>query len=396
MKQVLTVSCKLQVSSEQVAKIEATLKAFADACEYVNQIVAPNLVNELAMQSLVYQDVRARFGLSSQLAIHAIRRVSGNRKTAKKDGVPVKAFKPTSATYDVRTFSFREKNWTVSLTIMGGRERFSLAIGNYQRGLLKGQNPKTATLSKRKDGSYYLNIQLESTPAEPPESNEVLGCDLGRTDLVVTSKGESFSGKQITNVRNKYAKLRARVQRKAVKGTRSSRRRCREFLQRLSGKEQRFQKHTNHVISYRLVKQAKEANLVISLEDLTGIRERTNQKPRSKDDQRLSNNWAFYQLRQFLTYKAIKEGVKIVFVDPRYTSQMCHSCFHIHPIQGKSYRDGKRFKCGRGWSGDADYNGSCNIAILGKVTINLPGGTGLSCSLNKDDSGLLKTHCSTQ
>lgn len=160
MKQVLRVSCKLQVSPEQVAKIEATLKAFADAGEYVNQVVAPTLVNELAMQSLVYQDVRARFGLSSQLAIHAIRRVSGNRKTAKKDKKPVKAFKPTSATYDVRTFSFREKDWTVSLTMLGGRERFNLAIGNYQRGLLKEQNPKTATLSKRKDGSYYLEIYL--------------------------------------------------------------------------------------------------------------------------------------------------------------------------------------------------------------------------------------------
>ncbi|MGL5874522.1 MAG: hypothetical protein ACRC2R_19505 [Xenococcaceae cyanobacterium] len=66
MKQVLTVSCKLQVTAEQVAKIEATLKAFADACEYVNQVVPPNLMNELAMQSLVYQDVRASFGLSSQ------------------------------------------------------------------------------------------------------------------------------------------------------------------------------------------------------------------------------------------------------------------------------------------------------------------------------------------
>lgn len=386
MKQVLTVSCKLQVSSEQVAKIETTLKAFADACEYVNQAVAPTLVNELAMQSLVYRDVRARFGLSSQLAIHAIRRVSGNRKTAKKDKKPVKAFKPTSATYDVRTFSFREKDWTVSLTMLGGREKFNLAIGNYQRGLLKEQNFKTATLFKRKDGSYYINIQLESTPPEPPESDEVLGCDLGRTDLVVTSKGKSFSGKQITNIRNKYAKLRARVQRKAVKGTRSTRRRCRKFLQRLSGKEQRFQKHTNHVISCRLVKQAKKNNLVISLEDLTGIRERTNQNPRSKNDKRLSNSWAFYQLRQFLTYKAIKEGVKIVFIDPRYTSQMCNNCFHIHPVQGESYRNGKRFKCGHcNWSGDADYNGSCNIAILGKVAINPPCGTSLSCSLNRDE-----------
>lgn len=121
MKQVLTVSCKLNVSTAQLPKIEETLRAFADACEYVNGAVPEKLTNELAMQSLVYHDVRARFGLSSQLAIHAIRRVSGNRKTAKQKGKPVNKFAPTSATYDVRTFSFREKDWTVSLTLIGGR-----------------------------------------------------------------------------------------------------------------------------------------------------------------------------------------------------------------------------------------------------------------------------------
>ena len=205
MKQVLTVSCKLQLTPEQSLKIDATLQAFVNACEYVNQTVPPTLTNELAMQSLVYHKVRDMFGLSAQLAIHAIRRVSSNRKTAKKDGSPVIRFVPTSVTYDTRIFSFREKDWTVSLTTTAGRERFVLAIGNYQLGLLKGQNPKTATLCKRKDGSYYLNIQLESQPAEPLPSNHVLGCDLGRTDIAVTSDGDTFSGKQITKVRNHYA-----------------------------------------------------------------------------------------------------------------------------------------------------------------------------------------------
>ncbi|MGB7711908.1 MAG: transposase [Microcoleus sp.] len=282
----------------------------------VNQVAPPTLTNELAMQSLVYHEVRARFGLSAQLAIHAIRRVSGNRKTSKKDGKPVRSFAPTSATYDARTFSFRERDWTVSLTTINGRERFRLAIGNYQLGLLKGQNPKTATLCKRKDGTYYLNIQFESEPPDPPTTDEVLGCDLGRTDIAVTSEGEKFSGKEITAVRNHYAKLRANLQQKASKGTRSSRRRCRELLKRLSGKEKRFQAWVNHTISDRIVTRAKTANKVIALEDLTGIRERTNQQPRSKKERRLSNSWAFFQLRQFLVYKAIKHSVKILFVEP--------------------------------------------------------------------------------
>ncbi|MEG4120979.1 transposase [Microcoleus sp. N9_B4] len=393
MKQVLTVSCKLQVTPEQSLKLDATLQAFANACEYVNQTVPPTLTNELAMQSLVYHDVRDMFGLSAQLAIHAIRRVSGNRKTAKKDGKPVIRFAPTSVTYDTRIFSFREKDWTVSLTTTGGRERFALAIGNYQLGLLKGQNPKTATLCKRKNGSYYLNIQLESQPAEPPPSNQVLGCDLGRTDIAVTSDGDTFSGKQITKVRNHYAKLRANIQRKATKGTRSTRRRCRELLKRLSGKEKRFQTLVNHTISHRIVTKAKNKNQVIALEDLTGIRERTNQQPRSKKERRLSNSWAFFQLRQFLIYKAIKHSVKILLVEPRYTSQMCHKCNHINPVKGESYRNGKKFACGHcGWKGDADLNGSKNIAAIGAF-VNKPEGSRLFCNLQDHFRAIESPHC---
>ncbi|WP_309732975.1 transposase [Chamaesiphon sp. OTE_75_metabat_556] len=384
MKQVLTVSCKLQVTPEQSTKIDGTLQAFAAACGYVNETVQPTLMNELAIQSLVYHDVRAKFGLSAQLAIHAIRRVSGNRKTAKKDGKPVGSFAPTSATYDARTFSFREKDWTVSLTTIDGRERFSLAIGNYQIGLLKGQKPKTATLCQRKDGTYYLNIQLESTPPEPEKTSKVLGCDLGRTDIVVTSEGDKFSGKEITRIRECYASLRANIQQKATRGTRSTRRRCRELLKRLSGKERRFQELVNHTISHRLVTRTKLSNQAIALEDLTGIRERTNQLPHTKKERRLSNSWAFFELRQFLIYKAIKHGVHLVFVNPRYTSQTCHNCNHIHPVRGESYRSGKKFSCGHcGWNGDADYNGAKNISALG-ATVNAPEGSEmLSCSLSE-------------
>jgi len=259
-------------------------------------------------------------------------------------------------------------------------------------------------LVKRKDGAYYLQIQLESEPPTPEKTDKILGIDLGRTDICVTSEGEKFSGKQITQIRDKYARIRASLQQKASKGTRATRRRARQILQRLSGREQRFQAQVNHTVSYRLIQHAKNTNQTIALEDLTGIRERTNQQPRSKTERRRSNSWAFYQLRQFLTYKAIKFGVNLVFVDPRYTSQTCHNCLHIHPVRGESYRSGKRFKCGHcGWHGDADLNGAKNISALG-LSINQPGGSYLSCvlwtgqpvQLTIWDTGLLKTQTSTQ
>ncbi len=395
--QTITVACKLKVDKEVAKEIDNTLLAFSSACDWVNQNTPPKMTNKTAMQSLVYQEVRTRFGLSANLAIQAIRRVCANRKTAKQKNKPVKAFSPTSASYDARIFSFREKDWTVSIKLINSRPRLELLIGNYQRHLLKGSKPTSATLVKRKDGTYYIHIQVDQDTPEPIETDDVLGVDLGRTDIATTSQGESWSGKQITDKRNHYSKMRAVLQRKAVKGTRSSRRRCRQLQKRLSGKEKRFQKWVNHNISRLLVDNAATNNLVIALEDLTGIRERTNKNPRSKKDKRLGNSWAFYQIRQFIFYKCVLKGVKLVFVNPAYTSKTCSRCLHI------GERKGKRFSCGHcGNKMDADLNGAINIATLGAV-VNQPRGTGLFCelSLNKqyvqlslfDDSGLLKASC---
>ncbi|GAA6615414.1 zinc ribbon domain-containing protein [Scytonema sp. NUACC26] len=115
----------------------------------------------------------------------------------------------------------------------------------------------------------------------------------------------------------------------------------------------------------------------MAIEDLTGIRERTNQKPRNKTERRRSNSWSFYQLRSFLEYKGIQAGVEVIAVPPAYTSQTCHSCLRI------GIRSDKRFKCTNdacSWSGDADFNGAKNIAAIGAVFVNPPrGSNGLCC-----------------
>jgi IS605 OrfB family transposase len=395
--QVLTVSCKLKVSQSQAAKLDATLEAFGQALNWVNQNTPEKVANAVKLQSLCYREIRARFGLSSNLARttsrlrdqQVCRRLAGARKVAQQKNRPVKAFKGGFATYDARIFSFREKDWTVSLTTVEGRERFELAIGRYQRERLAGSNPKSATLVKRKDGSYSIQICVEAEPSPPQRTGRVLGVDLGRTDIAHTSDGDNWNGQQLNRVRDHYSRLRAVLQRKASKGTRSSRRRCRELLQRLSGKERRFQSRqrcvaktwVNHRISKAIVSRAKATNSAIALEDLTGIRERVNQQPRSKTERRRANSWAFYQLRQFLEYKARVAGVSLILVPPAYTSQTCHRCLHIHPDPAQSYRTGKQFKCGHcGWEGDADLNGANVIALLG-AAVNQPRGSGLFCSL---------------
>jgi IS605 OrfB family transposase len=379
MKQTLALACKLQPTPEQVTKIEATLKAFADACDYANQNVKPTILNKRVIQALAYDQLRSQFGLSANLAIRACGRVAANRKTAKLKGREVKAFKPTSADYDARIFAFREKDWTVSLTLVGGREHIKLALGNYQTGKLSGRTPTSAQLCKHRDGLYYLHIQLTNTAPEPTKSGKVIGVDFGRRDIAVTSNEDKWDGKQIKDARDKFSKVRSSLQAKGTKGAKRA-------LKRLSGRERKYQSWLNHTISRAIIRDALSSNAAIAIENLTGIRERTNSKPRNKTERRRSNNWAFYQLRQFLEYKGIQSGIEVFAVPPAYTSQTCHQCLHI------GLRSDKVFRCGNcSWHGDADLNAANVISLLGGSVIN-PERAALACLFDKPQVSA-KAHC---
>ncbi|MFS8923786.1 zinc ribbon domain-containing protein, partial [Synechococcus sp. B60.1] len=211
--------------------------------------------------------------------------------------------------------------------------------------------------------------------------------------IAQTSEGDHWNGQRLNRVRDHYSRLRAALQRKASQGTRSTRRRCRELLQRLSGRERRFQAWVNHCIATRvsgteslaIVARAKATCSLIALEDWTGMRERTNQQPRSKTERRRSNSeaygplarGAFSQWRQFVHYKAARAGVEVVVVPPAYTWQTCHRCLWL------GQREGKHFRCVNlacGWEGDADLNVANGIALLG-AAVNRPGSPWLACQL---------------
>jgi len=309
---------------------------------------------------------------------------------AKAKGRKVKGFKPTSFDCDGRTFSFREKDWTISVSTLGKRLRLSLRASNYHRGKLTGQKPTSAQICKHQDGQWYAHIQIKNSVPEPKNTSNVIGVDFGRREVAKTSTNKGWDGQDIQQKRDKFSRVRASLQKKASQGksaspgvfpgvyagrTRSSRRRCREVLKRLSGREKRYQKWLNHNISKQIIEEAKQTNSTVAIEDLTGIRERTNQKPRNKTERRRSNNWAFYQLRIFLEYKGVKEGVKVIAVPPAYTSQTCHCCNQI------GIRTNKNFKCSNqncGWVGDADLNGALMIKKWG-CSVNQPGGSEILC-----------------
>ncbi|GET39661.1 transposase [Microseira wollei NIES-4236] len=300
MEQVLTLVVRLDVSQKQQELLADTAKNFASACTWSNETVNPNLTNRNSIQAVCYHEVKEKFRLTANHVVRAGARVAANRLTAKQKGSCVKGFKPTSFDCDARTFRFIEKTWSVSVSTTSKRVTLPIIASNYHRGKLTDQNPTSAQVCLHKDGNWYVHIQLKSEPPKPGKSDNVIGVDFGRRDIAVTSTGKSWSGKNIQEVRDKYSRTRTSLQKKASQGTRTTRRRCRQILQRLSGRERRYQAWRNHNISSSIILEAKESQFFLAIEDLTGIRERTNSKPRNKTERRRSNSWAFYQLRMFL------------------------------------------------------------------------------------------------
>jgi IS605 OrfB family transposase len=174
--------------------------------------------------------------------------------------------------------------------------------------------------------------------------------------LAVDSTGKIFSNDKVEKVRLKYQKQRSHCQKK---NTKSSKRK----LKKVSGKERRFRTDINHCVSKHLVEKAKDTNVGITLEDLSGITKRTTVR---KIRRAKRHSWSFYQLRQFITYKAILKGVPIV--DPRNTSRQCLECGHIAKANRKNQAEFCCKKCG--YNENADYNAAKNIAARA-VSISL-------------------------
>jgi predicted transposase len=103
METVRTVACKLAPTPPQRTALDATLHAFAEACNHIADVARQiHSTNKVKVQQACYRDVRARFGLSANLAIRAIARVCAALKVKTKAHA---IFAPTSIDYDQRIFS---------------------------------------------------------------------------------------------------------------------------------------------------------------------------------------------------------------------------------------------------------------------------------------------------
>ena len=179
-------------------------------------------------------------------------------------------------------------------------------------------------------------------------------------NLATDSEGETFSGATVKQARARYHTRRQRLQKV---NTKNAKRR----LRKNAGRERRFQKDVNHCIAKALVKKAVVSCKALALEDLSGIRERVTVRHEHRYER---HSWAFFQLREYITYKAAWAGVPVRLVDPRNTSRTCSRCGHCEKANRKNQAD---FLCQRcGFAANADENAALNISRQEWAAVNRP------------------------
>ncbi len=105
------------------------------------------------------------------------------------------------------------------------------------------------------------------------------------------------------------------------------------LLCKIKRKQSRRTKHENHIVSKVIVDYAATHRRAIAIEDLGEVRSKDS-KIRSYTER---SQWAFFQLVQYIRYKAALRGVEIIEVHPAYSSQECSRCHLLTKPTGKKF-----------------------------------------------------------
>ena len=323
------VTAKVQIHPERKVhkSLDRSMVQYSLACDRISAYCFENkCLKRETIHNALYEELRDRFGLKSQMACSAIITVIAKYKAIiaeKHQWIQPKFRKPQLDLVWNRDYSLVQSVFSVNT--LDGRIKAPFDIKGMEHYFDKDKFKfGTARLvcSKRK---YYLHIPVTSEVAdcEVSEICNVVGIDRGINFLAVSydSKGKStfFDGGKVKHKRAHYKELRSELQKR---GTASARRRLKKIGQR----ENRWMNDVNHCVSKALVTSNPSKTLFV-LENLKGIRGTTEKVKRK--DRYVQVSWSYYDLEQKLKYKAQRNSCQVINVDPRYTSQCCPKCGHI-------------------------------------------------------------------
>ncbi len=343
-----TISIKLKLTEGQPNQLRALNEEFLSACNQIVPLVVEHRCwNRVALHNLSYSPIRTCSRLGSQMvcnAIFAVCKAYKNKCILKGEIVPTIRFhKNRSVHFDKRTYSIRGN--TLSLYTLEGRIRVEMEMGHFQQLYFSKGVPKEAELVCKK-GLWYFNLVLDLPNQPANQGTGAMGVDLGENVLAATSSGKLYGGEKTRHERHQFLSKRRCLQ---SNGSQSAK----QLLKKISGKEARRIKHVNHIVSKQIIQEAIQTQVgTIVMEELTNIRKRirAGKKVRSR-----LHSWAFHQLQALIQYKAETHGLKVLYVNPAYSSQTCSLCGQL------GVRNRHLFKCSCGNQQHSDLNASRNL-----------------------------------
>ena len=336
----LTVKIKLTPNKELSKHIQDT------SLEYIKTVndTVSLMVAENSSLKLTSKDIIAN--LPSAVKNQVIRDSKSIYSKYKKTKIQSILKKPM-AIWNNQNYSIGENSISFPIMINGKSKkiRVKAILDQYQKELLKN---KLGTLRiTRKSKKLVAQIAIDVVEKEN-ENNKVIGIDLG-LKIPAVAVIEDGKTKFLGNGReNKYIKRKFRSKRKKLGKAKKL-----NAIKKLNDKEQRLMKDKDHKVSREIVQFAKDNNVsVIRLEKLMNIR---NSAKISRKNEKNLHTWSFYRLAQFIEYKAKLEGIKVEYVDPKYTSQKCPICGELNHAKDRKY------SCECGFKSHRDRVGAINI-----------------------------------
>lgn len=215
-------------------------------------------------------------------------------------------------------------------------------------------------ITKRKN-KFYLSVAYQFTAKNVElDENKILGVDLGIANAAYMAvnfgkQRANIEGNEIITFRQRVEARRKSMLRQSKYAGEGRRGHGRKTLlkptEKLRNKVEDFRRTTNHKYSKYIVDTAWENGCgVIQMENISGIEKRST----------FLRQWSYDELQRFVEYKAKERGIKVVYVEPAYTSQRCSHCGNIDKESRKTQ---SHFHCTTcGFEANADYNAAKNIA----------------------------------
>jgi len=362
----LTVTVRMKVSPEPEYEkaVLDLLRRHRDALNYsVRTLIANRALSLTKAHKLLYKDLKERYGLPAIIAVgcyrEAIAIARSWLKNPKRGAVPTAKALSMWLAYEL---GYRVKGDYIELA-----RGYRLRVIGWDRRYDNYPNREARLVFR--DGEFTLYVAKRVPRPAKYAPKGVLAVDVNERQIVVGNSSVEQRVETPVERALRYRRLAERLEEKysssrymAWRRRRGIRRRVRHFRRKARNILEDWARKTSHMI----ISLAKQGQLAVAREDLTGLVESLRKLP--KEHRTALIALGYRRLGYWMDWQAEKNGVPLFVVDPAGTSTTCPRCGA--ELVEVGYR---RLRCPRcGLEADRDTIAVLNIE---RRALNQMGGT---------------------